>query len=173
MINRSYEIKEEASILHFDVEWFTQNEDNSAPERLSIIKSAVAVIARNPITFHEERLSRQHLEHGWKNSFHLYTDLLFEHNAQGCMREFVENKVWGKVRSDPRMTCPSSGKPIIDLGIYNKNRTFRIPGSCKMALPKDPIYDPILPLPSKAFFLETRMADRGESLGAIPRPLFF
>ena len=94
LINRSYEIKEEASILHFDVEWFTQDEDNSAPERLSIIKSAVAVIARNPITFHEERLSRQHLEHGWKNSFHLYTDLLFEHNAQGCMREFVENKVW-------------------------------------------------------------------------------
>ena len=70
------------------------------------------------------------------------------------------------------MTCPSTGKPILDLGIYTKNRTFRIPGSCKKAIPKDPIYDPTLPLPTKAFFMDTRMADRGKSLGAIPKPLF-
>ena len=34
-INRSYEIKEEASTLRFDIEWFTKNEDESATEKLS------------------------------------------------------------------------------------------------------------------------------------------
>ena len=33
-INRSYEVKEEASILHFDIEWYTKDGDNIAPERL-------------------------------------------------------------------------------------------------------------------------------------------
>ena len=83
-----------------------------------------------------------------------------------------QNKVWGKVRSNPRMTCTTAGKPILDLGIYTKNKTFRIPGSCKTALPKDPTCDPNIPLPSKAFFMNTRMADRRDSLGTIPRPFF-
>ena len=85
------------------------------------------------------------------------------------LRDFVIDKVWGKLRSDTRMKCPLSGKPIIDLGIYTKNRTFRIPGSCKLAIPKDPACDPLVPLPSKEFFMITRMADRREIPGSIPR----
>ena len=125
------------------------------------------MITRKSLTFHEERRSRQNPEHGWKNSFHLNTDLLFEHNSQGCMKEFVKNKVWGKVRTDTRMTCTTTRKPILDLGIYTKNRTFCIPGPCKTALPKDPTCDPTIPFPSKAFSIDTRMADRRDSLETI------
>ena len=88
------------------------------------------------------------------------------------MKDFVINKVWGKLRSDSRMKCPLTGKPIIDMDIYTKNRTFRIPGSCKVAIPKNPECDPLVPLPSKEFFMITRMADRREIPGSIPQDVF-
>ena len=45
-------------------------------------------------------------------------------------------------------------KPIIDLGIYTKNRNFKVPGSSK--------YHGFhrVPLPSYEFSMATRMADR-------------
>ena len=52
------------------------------------------------------------------------------------------------------MWCGRKRRPIVDLKIYTKNRTFRVPGSSKW---KD--YHP-LPLPSLQFFIDTRMADR-------------
>ena len=171
-INRSSGIKEEASILHFDVEWYTKNDDPNAAKRLSLIKTTVAAPTSSPISFYEERLSRPHQEYGLKNSFHIYTDWLFEHNAQGCMRKFVKNQVWGKLKSNPRMRCPSVGKPILDLGIYTKNRTFRVPDSCKTTLPTKPMCDPIIPLPSKEFFIVTRMADRRKFSCYIPQQIF-
>ena len=45
-MNRSYEVKEVASILHFDIEWYTKDGENTTHERLSLIKSAVAAITR-------------------------------------------------------------------------------------------------------------------------------
>ena len=172
-INRSFQVKEEATILHFDIEWFTKEEDTTAPERLCLIKTAVATLSSIPISFREEKLSRWHHKHGWKNSFHLYTDLLFEHNAQGCMRDFVWNQVWKKLRPNPKLKCPTTGKPILDLSIYSMNRTFRVPGSSKAALPINPKCDPILPLPSWKFFMDTRMADRRKSPGPNQRQFFW
>ena len=39
--------KREASTLHFDIEWFTKDEDTSVSEKLSLIKSEVAASAQN------------------------------------------------------------------------------------------------------------------------------
>ena len=100
-INRSFEITEEKSILHFDIEWFTKEEDPNTTEKLQLIKTAVVALTSNTIIFHEEQLSRPHHENGWKNSFHIYTDLLFEHNAEGCMRDFVKDQVWPKLSQTP------------------------------------------------------------------------
>ena len=127
-INRSYEIKEELSILHFDVEWYTMKQDLTAAGRLLEIQKVIHETFGDHITIFEEQLSRPHQDKGWKNSFHLYTDLLLEHNADGCMRQLVKNRIWGKLQPNQRMWCPSTGKPILDIDIYTKNRTFRIPG---------------------------------------------
>ena len=159
-INRSSQIKREASILHFDIEWYTKVEDPKATEKIKKIKGAIAVATPTNTSMLGECLSRPHQENGWKNSFHIYTDFLLEHNADGCMRQWVKNKIWKLLQGDQAMWCPSTGKPILDLGIYTKNRTFRVPGSCKRSLPQWPHTDPPTALPTKAFFMRTRMADR-------------
>ena len=70
-INRSYEIDEETSILHFDIEWYTKKEDPSALEKLRLIKTATMALTNKTISFHEERHSRPHQKWGWKNSSHI------------------------------------------------------------------------------------------------------
>ena len=137
-INRSQELRREISLLHFDIEWYsaTPGDDPTTTERLHILKTAVNSSLPKPCTFTEERLSRPSPNGGpeWYNSWHLYADgITFEKNAQGCMRTFVIDKVWNKIKTHALMKCPIKGKPILDLGVYTKNRCWRVPGSTKWA----------------------------------------
>ena len=70
------------------------------------------------------------------------------------------------------MKCPTTGKPILDLELFTKNKLFRIPGSSKTVLIKYLKCDLILSLHSGAFYMDTRMADRRQSPGTIRRQLF-
>ena len=160
-INRSQERREEISLLHFDIEWYsaTPGDDPSTTERLHILKTAVNSSLPKPCTFTEERLSRPSPNGGpeWYNSWHLYADgITFEKNAQGCMRTFVIDKVWNKIKTHALMKCPIKGKPILDLRVYTKNRCWRVPGSTKWA--ECTRWNPALP--EKEFFMKTRMSDR-------------
>ena len=76
------------------------------------------------------------------------------HNAQGYMRPLVTEKIWGSLKNRSDMYCKLTKKPIIDLGIYTKNRNFRVPGSSK--------YHGFhrVPLPTQEFFMANRMAYR-------------
>ena len=155
-INRSYELEGEMSILYLDIEWYSETEDPSAEERLAIIKNALQTCLPRPCQITEERLSRPHYKYGWKNSWHFYTDVFLEHNAKGCMKSFVVNKLWQLIKEEPLMWCSSTVKPILDLKVYTKNRCFRIPGSTKW--PKHFETNP--PLPPHELFMLSRMADR-------------
>ena len=54
-----------------------------------------------------------------------------EINSDGCMRPFVKKQIWGKLKPNSKMKCPSTAKPILDLEIYTKTETsvFRDPTS--------------------------------------------
>ena len=54
------------------------------------------------------------------------------------------------------MKCPIKGKPILDIGVYTKNRCWKVPGYIKWAewTNENP------PLPEMNFFMKTRMSDR-------------
>ena len=177
-INRSHGQKDETSLLHFDIEWLsaTAEDDPTTQERLQILKVAIEKGLPKPCKFTWERLGRLSPKgnHEWKNSWHLYAeDIIFKDNAQGSMRDFVRDKVWNKIKAHPLMRCPVKGKPILDLGVYTKNRCWRVPGSTKGA--EWPGKNE--PLPEKNFFMLTRMSDRRESptfsaseLGIIEEP---
>ena len=145
------------SVLYFDIEWYSETEDPTAEERLAIIKKAITACLPRKCQIIGERLSRPDPKSGWKNSWHLYTDVTFQHNAQGCMRAFVHNKVWRRIKDEPLMWCSATNKPILDLTVYTKNRCLRVPGSAKR--PKQPGTQP-LPLPTLQLFMQSRMADR-------------
>ena len=160
-INRSHGQAEEISLLHFDIEWFsaTTEDDPTTEERLQILRAAINNSLPKPCEFTLERLSRPSPKgnHEWKNSWHLYAkNTTFENNAQGCMRDFVRDKVWERIKAHPLMRCPVKGKPILDLGVYTKNRCWRVPGSTKGA--EWPGENE--PLPEMALFMQTRMSDR-------------
>ena len=80
--------------------------------------------------------------------------ITMSHNAKGCMRPWVTEKIWGSLKHREDMYCGLTKKPIIDLSIYTKNRNFKVPGSSKY------VGFHQYPLPSRAFFMATRMADR-------------
>ena len=76
------------------------------------------------------------------------------HNAGGCMRPLVTEKIWGRLKNRRDMYCRLTKRPIIDMSIYSRNRNFKDPGSSKYA----GFYQ--YPLPTRDFFMVTRMADR-------------
>ena len=80
--------------------------------------------------------------------------ITLSHNAKGCMEPWVTEKIWGSLKHREDMYCELKKKPIIDLSIYTKNRNFKVPGSSKY------VGFHQYPLPSRAFFMATRMADR-------------
>ena len=90
-INRSFWKKDEVSLLYFDIEWFSESEDPTAGERLAIIKQAVTSSLPQKCRFIIDPLSRPDKKWGWKNSWHIYTDVTLEHNAEGCMKTLVVN----------------------------------------------------------------------------------
>ena len=160
-INRSQKLPREVSLLHFDIEWLsaTPGDDPATTERLHVLKTAISSSLPKPCTFTEERLSRPSPKGGykWYNSWQLYADgITFENNAKGCMRTFVLEKVWNKLKTHPLMKCSIKEKPILDLNVYTKNRCWRVPGSTKWAE-----WTSLNPaLPDKDQFMKTRMSDR-------------
>ena len=167
-INRSFEQPAESSLLYFDVEWFsaTTTNDPTTAERVRILKNAINACLPKPCSFQEERLCRLCPKGGkhWYNSWHLYTNVTLEHNAKGCMKPFVKNKVWKRIMALPLMWCPILEKPILDLKVYTKNRQFRILGSLKGTEKKKP--NPSLR--HRDFFMSTHMCDRPGPLPTSP-----
>ena len=153
-INRSFKVPIESSLLHFDLEWYTPLRDPKASEKLDTICTAINCALPSPVRILRENLSRVVPNNLFYNSYHLYALVTLEHNAQGCMRTFVINNIWPRLRDRPDMWCGRKKRPIMDLTIYTMNRPFRVPGSSKYD-----DYHP-LPLPSRQLFTDTRMADR-------------
>ena len=153
-INRSFKVPSESSLLHFDLEWYTPLRDPKASEKLDTICTAINCALPSPVRILRENLSRIAPNNLFYNSYHLYALVTLEHNAQGCMKTFVINNIWPRLRDRPDMWCGRKKKPIMDLKIYTMNRPFRVPGSSKYD-----DYHP-LPLPSRQLFTDTRMADR-------------
>ena len=156
-INRSYEKTWEASLLHLDIEWYTNSRDTQTAHKLLTICKAVNAALPCEVEILREDLSRDISPNKFKNSFHLYAMVTLSHNAKTCMQPFVTEKIWGSLKHMKSMYCGLTKKPIIDLGIYTKNRNFRVPGSSKYHGFK------YVPLPTRAFFMATRMADRLEN----------
>ena len=153
-LNRSFEVPNENSLLHFDVEWYTPLRDPKAAEKLDRICNIVNSALPSPVKILRENLSRSVPDNSFKNSYHLYALVTLEHNAQGCMKSFVTNNIWPHLKDQQDMWCGKSKRPIIDFSIYSKNQAFRVPGSSKYEN-----YHP-LPLPTLQFFMISRMADR-------------
>ena len=79
-----------------------------------------------------------------------------KHNAEGCIKEFVENEIWGRLKHREDMWCEIEHKPLINTKIYTKDWAFKVVGSTKWC---DREYHK-LPFPTKQLFFATRMADR-------------
>jgi hypothetical protein len=105
------------------------------------------------MTLVTEDLSRP-CKKGYKNSFHMYFSVTFKSNAKGCMADWVKLLLWPCLSEDADMLC--GGDPIIDLGVYSKNRALRMPGSSKYA---EAGRRPLPVLPSKEFAYSIRMGD--------------
>ena len=78
------------------------------------------------------------------------------HNAEGCMKDFVKEQVWERLKHRKDMWCATRRKPLVNMDIYTKDWAFKVVGSIKWC---DRAYHQ-LPLPSEELFLATRMADR-------------
>ena len=65
-----------------------------------------------------------------KNSFHIYFPTLFQNNK--VVHQWLETVIWPRISSNPDM-YDEKKKPIIDFGVYTKNRAFRLPGSTKFS----------------------------------------
>ena len=139
------------------MEWYTPICDPKAGEKINEICTVINRALPSQVRILRENLSRTipfRNNNIYKNSYHLYPLVTLEHNAKSCMRSFVKNNIWSRLKDRQDMWCGRKRKPIVDLDIYTKNRPFRVPGSSKYEN-----YYPI-PLPSWQFFLDTRMADR-------------
>ena len=155
-INRSVECPSESALLHLDIEWHSPTCDPTASEKLDFICRTIWTALSRHVPLIKENLSRRTPRNGWKNSWHIYADVTMEHNAEGCMKDFVQNEIWGRLKHRKDMWCGIKHKPLINLRIYTKDWAFKVIGSVKWC---DRSYHK-LPLPSKELFLATRMADR-------------
>ena len=79
-----------------------------------------------------------------------------QHNADGCMKDFEKEQVWGRLKHRKDIWCEIKLKPLINLDIYTKDWAFKVVGSVNW---HDRTYQQ-LTVPSKEFFMATRMADR-------------
>ena len=66
----------------------------------------------------------------------------------------MTEKIWGIQKHRKVMYCELTKKPIVDMSTYSRNRIFKVPGSSKYHR----FYQ--YALPSRKFFMATRMADR-------------
>ena len=86
-LNRSFELPNESSLLHFDVEWYTPTFDPKASEKLNCICNAINSALPSPVRILREKLSRNIHNSLFKNSYHLYPLITFEHKAKVLRQE--------------------------------------------------------------------------------------
>ena len=150
-INRSFEVSREVSLLHL---WYSQCQDPLSKSTIATICSAINEALPKPVKILKETLCRRISKTRYKTSWNLYPQVTFTHNAIGCMIDLVRNTVWQRLRHRENMVHGARSSPIIDFRIYSKNRLFRVPCSSKWEEGNK------LQMPSRHFFMYTRMADR-------------
>ena len=69
-INRSFEVSREASLLHFDLEWYTDLQDTQVAAKLLAVRNAINTALPRKVKILEEDLSRRLPIGKFKNSFH-------------------------------------------------------------------------------------------------------
>ena len=109
-IDRSYSVVSATSLLHMDIEWYSEDEgpDNQYEEKIELIVAAVRTSLpgdKHVEVLHED-LSRYLEPNTWYNSAHLYFQTTFAHNADGCMRQFIDEIVQSKLKDNELMYCP-------------------------------------------------------------------
>jgi hypothetical protein len=143
------------SPLVCDVEWLSSDHlpDPLAQGRIATLRVAIGrgLTRLKPLYIAEEEEKdrepkvRIHIEdlsrlpkgkHLFKNSFHLIApSAVFEHNAEGCMKDFVLKVLVPEMHKYQDMlwveTTTNGDQCIVDLGIYTRSRQLRMPGCCK------------------------------------------
>ena len=125
-------------------------------KKIDLICQTIQIALSRKVSMIKENLSRKTPEDEWKNSWHLYADVTMKHNAEGCMKDFVDKDIWGRLKHRKDMWCERKHKPLVSLRIYTRNWAFKVLGSVKW---HDRSYHHV-PLPKKELFMATRMADR-------------
>jgi hypothetical protein len=142
------------SPLVLDVEWLSVDSlpDPHASQRMTTLKTAVlqALELGSPAGFGTKERSIQ-VEHlgrkpkgktQFKNSYHVVVPgAVFEHNARGCMKDFVQKVLWLELEKKWDVlfiTGPTTAdipkRPstcILDTSVYTRGRQMRMPGCCK------------------------------------------
>ena len=93
MINRPFEVTNESSLLHFDIEWYTPFQDPTANNWLDVICSVINSALPSSVGIIRENLSRLVPNNIFKNSYHLYASITKGHNAKDGMKTFVLNNI--------------------------------------------------------------------------------
>jgi len=76
--------------VHLDIEWKTSLRDDPADTKIEAICTAVNKTLPRKVEILRGNHSRPIPGGKFKNSFHLYPLITFEHNAEGSMKEFVK-----------------------------------------------------------------------------------
>jgi hypothetical protein len=133
-----------------DVEWPSVDAlpDPLAEKRIAVLKTVVlqALEIVSPAGFSAKAVSIE-VEHlgrkpkgkpYFKNSYHLVVPgIVFEHNAKGCMKDFVVGVLMPEIEKNKEMLWISNTGPlkgstcILDKSIYSRGRQMRMPGCCK------------------------------------------
>ena len=67
-INRSFKLQKESSLLHFDIEWFSQTYNPKAHNKINLICNTIQTALARKVPLIKENLSREIPEKGSKNS---------------------------------------------------------------------------------------------------------
>lgn len=96
-IDRSNSVASATSLLHMDIEWYSEDEGPGTQyeEKIELIVAAVRKCRPGDkyIEVLHEDLSRYKEPNTWYNLAHLYFQTTFDHNADGCMRQFINDIV--------------------------------------------------------------------------------
>ena len=130
-INRSFECQRETTLLHLDISWCSSTCDPAAKQKLDLISETIWAALSRKVPLIKENLSRWTHKSRWKNSWHIYADVTMKHNAEGCMKDFVEKEIWGRLKHRGDMWCGINHKPLINLLLYTKDWAFKVVGSVK------------------------------------------
>ena len=143
-VNRSFQVEDIVSKFYMDIEWMRENIDPNGMEvvvlLVKIFKESLLQVLGEEWKDEIEELSPFVIDHTRKSkgkikmSYHVHIDVLFEHNAQGCMRAFVKEIMIRKCEQHDKLwTVGKNGDrvSVLDLLVYTQNRIFRINGSHK------------------------------------------